>query len=366
MKKVILFLFLLTIEFNANSQSCYYAINIEPNDHPTYNWINSYTITGCYNTTVNLVATGNYLCSTSYRPVYWYDTVPNATGSNYFSYTQGIGVPLNGKTIYMRTSQTSSTGQAYVVLSVSGYPDNRQPIITGTTSLCNNIIRSTYTGATDWSLSPSNAGTLVYNNNSTCTITWVNNYVGTVQLTGRNNAPSSYCGYTPYSAPLNITLNPIPSIPIITQNANILHSSSLLGNQWYNQNGIINGAINQDYTPTISGNYYVTNTASGCSSTSAVFNYTFLATDEFILNNDLKIYPNPTNSKINIDFGNEFKFIGSQVKLSNVLGQDIFDSKINQQIIVIPLSSIATRGLYFVSIVNSENKVIATKKIILN
>ena len=39
---------------------------------------------------------------------------------------------------------------------------------------------------------------------------------------------------------------------------------------------------------------------------------------------------------------------------------------IYQEIIEIPLSSVATKGLYFISIVNSEGKVIANKKIILN
>lgn len=82
--------------------------------------------------------------------------------------------------------------------------------------------------------------------------------------------------------------------------------------------------------------------------------------------NSMSVYPNPTDSKFNIDFGNQTNFIGKQVKITNLLGQEIYNSIINQQIIEIPLSSIVGRGLYFVSIINDENKIILTKKIILN
>ncbi|WP_166426984.1 T9SS type A sorting domain-containing protein [Flavobacterium psychrotolerans] len=80
----------------------------------------------------------------------------------------------------------------------------------------------------------------------------------------------------------------------------------------------------------------------------------------------VNFYPNPTFSKINIDLGNQSNFIGSKIKVTNILGQEIYNSMISQQIIEIPLSSIATRGLYFISLINGENKVITTKKIFLN
>lgn len=188
----------------------------------------------------------------------------------------------------------------------------------------------------------------------------------TSAMAGVYSVTSTVNGCTSPSSVTIASINPSPVTPIVTQIANILYSSLAIGNQWYSQNGKINGAVNQNYTPTGSGNYYVINTASGCSSTSSVFNYSVLANDEFILSNDLKIYPNPTNSKINIDFGSQFNFIGSQVKLSNILGQEFYNSKINQQKTEISLSSIVSKGMYFISIINSEGLVIATKKIILH
>lgn len=366
MRNKLLLLFLLAISYNVNSQSCNYAINIndgQPADHPTYNWVNSTLITGCYNTTVKLIATGNMYCSSTNTPVYWYDVVPNASGSNFFSYTSEIAVPLRGQTIYMRKLQTSSSSQQSVQLSSSGNPANFKPIISGTTDLCNNITSSTYTGATNWNLTPSNAGTITTNAN-TCTITWASNYVGTVQLKGRTNATSTYCGYSPWSDDLNITLNPLPTTPVITQNGNSLQSSSTSGNQWYNQTGIINGAINQNFTPTENGNYYVILTASGCSSTSSnTINYGSLSIQNFE-NNAMTIYPNPTNDKITIDLGNLVDVTGYQIKIYNQLGQIVFSGVMNTQQYSVSLNSL-TAGVHLVKIYDASNHEIKTKKIIL-
>ena len=687
MKKLLLSFLLFVLSLNANSQNCYYAINIATSGLTCFggNYHNTdiYNISACGGQPVPLEATGNSYCSTG-SSVYWYNTIPNSTGSNYFAYSNKVCVIPNGQKIYIKKYTISSTIDSYVTLNVCGYPAGK-PTIIGETNLCSGNNVSTYSGASIWTLTPTNAGTLTNNNNGTCTISWNSSFISMAQLIGQNS--TTCCGLSTPSDPLNITINQVPSSPIasnsgiicvgntlslssstvtgatyswtgpngftsslqnptvsdnatalmsgdytvtatvngcsntpsttsviinqatinsntticegttlsltasnisgasyfwtgpngfsstdqnptvslnansnmagtysvyttangctspvpgtidivvipkpstpipsnngpvcvgnnlslsvptilgatyqwtglngfssidqnpvisssasaimggiyyltatingcssnagsttvqinkitassngpvcsgatlslgataitgatyswtgpngftssqqnpivstnstsamagvynvtstvngctspssvtivsinpsptspiITQNGTVLHSSATTGNQWYSQNGIINGATNQNYTPTASGNYYVVVTSSPCSSSSSVFNYTFLANDEFNLSDNLKIYPNPTNSKISIDCGNQFNFLGNQIKITNLLGQDIFDSKINQQIIEIPLSSIATRGLYFVSIVNSENKVIATKKIILN
>jgi len=51
--------------------------------------------------------------------------------------------------------------------------------------------------------------------------------------------------------------------PVISQVGLTLTSSALSGNQWYNQNGIINGATNQSYTVVSNGIYYVIVTMDG-------------------------------------------------------------------------------------------------------
>lgn len=91
-----------------------------------------------------------------------------------------------------------------------------------------------------------------------------------------------------------------------------------------------------------------------------------LSTNSFINSQSLiTIYPNPTNSKISIDSNNQSDLIGSQIRIINTLGQEIYNSTLSQQIQEINLSSIASSGLYFVSIINKEGKLVASKKIIL-
>ena len=63
-----------------------------------------------------------------------------------------------------------------------------------------------------------------------------------------------------------VTINALPPDPIITQNGNTLSSSIATGNQWYNQNGLINGATSQTFSPATTGDYYVIVTQNGCSS----------------------------------------------------------------------------------------------------
>ena len=87
--------------------------------------------------------------------------------------------------------------------------------------------------------------------------------------------------------------------------------------------------------------------------------------DNFISINGITIYPNPTNSKISIDCGAQSNLIGSQIKITNTLGQEIYNSVLYQQIQDISLSSIASSGMYFVSIVDTQGKVVTTKKLVL-
>ncbi len=79
----------------------------------------------------------------------------------------------------------------------------------------------------------------------------------------------------------------------------------------------------------------------------------------------ITIYPNPTNSKINIDCSLQSSLIGSQVTITTILGQEIYNSKINQLVTEIPISSFASNGVYFVQIINAQGQIVDIKKIIL-
>jgi len=81
--------------------------------------------------------------------------------------------------------------------------------------------------------------------------------------------------------------------------------------------------------------------------------------------NTIRIYPNPTRDHITIDNGDLTKVIGYQMEITNSIGQQIFQSPINQQQFYLDLTTWGGAGLYFVYIRNGHGSLIDVKKIIL-
>lgn len=79
----------------------------------------------------------------------------------------------------------------------------------------------------------------------------------------------------------------------------------------------------------------------------------------------ITVYPNPTNSFIFVDCSNSIDILGSEIKIDNTLGQEIYRSKLTEQVEKISLGSIATSGLYIIHITDRNGKTISTNKVIL-
>ncbi len=76
------------------------------------------------------------------------------------------------------------------------------------------------------------------------------------------------------SANVMSTVNPLPNVPVVTQNGDTLISSAATSYQWYLNGNIIPGATGQSFLPNQSGNYTVVITdANGCSNTSTPYAY---------------------------------------------------------------------------------------------
>lgn len=123
------------------------------------------------------------------------------------------------------------------------------------------------------------------------------------------------------SQTLTIQVKNKPPTPLITQVGQILVSNAIEGNQWYNDDGPIEGARLQVYIPTKTGNYYtiVTN-SEGCSSDKSnviFFQSTFI--EEITPAGIVKVYPNPTDGFIHVDFYNERGII-PEFRLVNSFG----------------------------------------------
>ena len=79
----------------------------------------------------------------------------------------------------------------------------------------------------------------------------------------------------------------------------------------------------------------------------------------------LKIWPNPANDHITIDNGNFSILNGYSVKIETVLGQEVFKSAISQKQFSVDLSTWKGKGIYLVHVLDGQNNIIESKKIVL-
>jgi hypothetical protein len=85
-----------------------------------------------------------------------------------------------------------------------------------------------------------------------------------------------------------------------------------------------------------------------------------------IYQNSIKIYPNPTNDAISIDFGSNFITLDNyKIKISNNLGQIVYEATISKQNELINFKNWNGKGIYFIELIDGTNNVIENKKIVL-
>ena len=81
--------------------------------------------------------------------------------------------------------------------------------------------------------------------------------------------------------------------------------------------------------------------------------------------NLIKIFPNPTASDLVIDFGNQEMMQGYSLTITDLNGKQVHKESIQTQKSIIKLSSLGSKGIYFVNILDQINKVISVKQIVL-
>ncbi len=158
---------------------------------------------------------------------------------------------------------------------------------------------------------------------------------------------------------IDLTVNYTPVAPTISISENILHSDAPNGNQWHDQYESISGAINQDYTASVNGDYYVIVTLSGCSSdASNTINVNLTGIEIVDKNRIINTYPNPVSNELIIQIiGNNEKV---DFEIINAIGQVVFKGDLVEKTTV-HTSNFAT-GVYIVKLENG--KTFEFKKII--
>jgi hypothetical protein len=169
----------------------------------------------------------------------------------------------------------------------------------------------------------------------------------TVTLTVQNDCDG-------YTVAQQVTIgNNVPVIPTVALVGIHLESSVGQNYQWYFNGNTIVGATNLTYTPLQSGYYSVLVTDSnGCLAQSQEFYFAVTNLNHKLVDNDIKVIPNPAQQSISIVSN---KFI-SNISIVDMAGRMVIQSAENKNIDVSFLNS----GIYFLQ-ANSNNEIIRTK-----
>jgi hypothetical protein len=169
---------------------------------------------------------------------------------------------------------------------------------------------------------------------------------------------------TTKSLPYNISIANKPTIGTLTGNAtpnsitnafsysvtsqpNISYSWSLLNGNV--QSGLGTNSINVVWSNIGTGNVKakITNN-NGCKdSTNLAVNITAVGIHNLSLENDLKVYPNPTKTSITIT--NKTNLVGKKYIITNLVGQTLLNGKLNIDETIVNLENLQS-GVYLLSI----------------
>ncbi len=153
----------------------------------------------------------------------------------------------------------------------------------------------------------------------------------------------------------HLTAIPRPSDPVITLVGNVLYSNASSGNQWYDQNGAILGAIGTSFTLPSSGLYGCQVQNGDCWSNIVYNNYT-LGTESFIESN-FSLFPNPTSDLITVLVPTSLLSNSVSYAISDILGKTIFDGELQAESTTINISHLED-GVYFILFKNKEKQIV--------
>lgn len=225
-------------------------------------------------------------------------------------------------------------------------------------------------------------------NNGTTNASWVNGVFGNCL---QYNGTSSHTDFIFSTPTTNNTIefwikpNTIAvSWPVMTNGFN---NAGLLLNPYTTNINYTwsNGTTGNSITVNPSTLPYIWVTDGNCTDTiwfnsesATIYDTTFVTvTDTLLINttvtglnppnnaNTIKVFPNPASTHITIDYGNFGIMNGYQLKIINSLGQQMFQTAINQQSSYISLASWTGNGLYFVHIIDPQGNTIDIRKIVL-
>lgn len=293
---------------------------------------------------------GNYTWSGSNT---YSDTIPNAKGCDsiitiYLTILSESTGPMLNQTVC--NSYTSASGN-YVWTSSNTYSDTI-PNAVG----CDSIITINLTVNTT-SISP------IINQSACNSFTSPSgNYTWTSSNTYWDTIPNAKS----CDSILNINLTIYNIYTTVSQNGTTLTADTSGGTyQWIdcaNANSYINGAVNQNYTATINGNYAVVFSENGCADTSSCYIISSAGLMSNSIENKISISPNPAHTVLIISFelSNNKNAI---VKLISSSGKTVYSQPIKKTVLGKYDLKIKTdnfaNGLYYIVIENGYKQLLS-------
>lgn len=82
-------------------------------------------------------------------------------------------------------------------------------------------------------------------------------------------------------------------------------------------------------------------------------------------NAGIKVFPNPFNDYVTIDFGNFASVDGCQLMIENIMGQNVLQMSVYQSSVTISSGALPGDGLYFVRLLDGEGRTLDVKKVLV-
>lgn len=322
----------------------------------TVNTLPAATITAATTTTIcagsSVLLNANTGTGFTYQ---WLKDAVNISGATTVSYTATTSGNYTVTITNSNACSATSTATVVTVVTIPSAPTVvgvtycqgvTAPVLAGTASSGNSLLWYTVaSGGTGSATAPTP---------STATAGTVDYYVSQLTATGSCESARSK---------LTVIVKSSPSTPtIVRDTAHNLVSSAIIGNLWY-KDGIALSDTTQKYKPTTAANYSVKTTQNGCASNmSANYYYLVTALVNFLNNQYLILYPNPTREDIRIDYKLDGQY-QLNIKMYALNGKLVLKEDKISSGTPVSLKSLS-RAIYLVMVSDKNGKLMYTDKII--
>lgn len=395
------------------------AVTLTAGGGNTYSWStgsSNQSITVSNGATYTVTVTGANNCTATASQAVTVNPLPgngvNVSGNTTFcsggSVTltaQGTGTYLwsNGSTV---SSITVNQGGSYTVTVTSAnnctassapvnVTVNQTPTAGisagGLTAFCQGgsvVLTASGGGSYNWNTGSSNQS-----------ITVTNGATYTVTVSNGNCTASATQNVTVYPTP-SVSINPLPTF--VSNNATPIPLSGTPAGGSYSGSGVSGSQFNPATAGLGSRSVtYTYNSPNNCTSsattttvvydttgtvctdydtvTTTIYDTTYVSlttTDTLLIDfatgiappnntNTLRVYPNPAKDHLIINNGNLSAMTGYSIKVTNALGQIVFNQPVNQQQFYIDLSTWGGSGVYVLYVLDSQQNLKETKQIVL-